>query len=396
VVLARPCPPRLVAAQTISRWGDTFNTVALVVLVFRLTGSGLGVTGAVIAEIAPVLLLAPAGRRGHRPAAAGAGADCGRPVAHGPGRAAAPGRPAPARGVRGGVRAGRRRRVVQPGHQLAAAQRGRRRADRGQLPPVLGRGHLPDRTGTAGWRPGGRGRGSAGVPGQRRGSAGVPGQRGQLPRLRAAGRAAPARQPTATAAGSCWPGLERGRGCWFGIGCCGCWRWCSCWPPCRRATSALLVVLAGRQLASGRAGSGCCWPPSGRRGVRSAAAGPAGQQPTPAGAGVRAAAAAWPGRPGLGQRPLARTSNLELSGRELDRPSRQPGPRRGWPPVPGRVRPGGPRRSCCSRPPTLKRSRSSPRSRGTRQRRGSRIRILAVPPDEISRSIGGCSPARRS
>jgi hypothetical protein len=29
------------------------------VLVFRLTGSGLGVTGAVIAEIAPVLLLAP-------------------------------------------------------------------------------------------------------------------------------------------------------------------------------------------------------------------------------------------------------------------------------------------------------------------------------------------------
>ena len=46
-------------AQTVSRWGDTFNTVALVVLVFRLTGSGLGVTGAVIAEIAPVLLLAP-------------------------------------------------------------------------------------------------------------------------------------------------------------------------------------------------------------------------------------------------------------------------------------------------------------------------------------------------
>jgi MFS family permease len=35
------------------------NTVALVVLVFRLTGSGLGVSGAVIAEILPVLLLAP-------------------------------------------------------------------------------------------------------------------------------------------------------------------------------------------------------------------------------------------------------------------------------------------------------------------------------------------------
>ena len=58
-VLARPAYRRLFAAQTISRWGDTFNTVALVVLVFRLTGSGLGVTGAVMAEIAPVLLLAP-------------------------------------------------------------------------------------------------------------------------------------------------------------------------------------------------------------------------------------------------------------------------------------------------------------------------------------------------
>jgi predicted MFS family arabinose efflux permease len=58
-VLARPAYRRLFAAQTISRWGDTFNTVTLVVLVFRLTGSGAGVTGAVIAEIAPVLLLAP-------------------------------------------------------------------------------------------------------------------------------------------------------------------------------------------------------------------------------------------------------------------------------------------------------------------------------------------------
>jgi predicted MFS family arabinose efflux permease len=58
-VLAKPAYRHLFAAQTISRWGDTFNTVALVVLVFRLTGSGLGVTGAVIAEIAPVLLLAP-------------------------------------------------------------------------------------------------------------------------------------------------------------------------------------------------------------------------------------------------------------------------------------------------------------------------------------------------
>jgi MFS family permease len=58
-VLANPAYRRLFAAQTVSRWGDTFNLVALVVLVFRLTGSGLGVAGVVVAEIAPVLLLAP-------------------------------------------------------------------------------------------------------------------------------------------------------------------------------------------------------------------------------------------------------------------------------------------------------------------------------------------------
>jgi MFS family permease len=50
---------RLFSAQTVSRCGDTVNTVALVVLVFQLTGSGLGVSGVVIAEILPVLLLAP-------------------------------------------------------------------------------------------------------------------------------------------------------------------------------------------------------------------------------------------------------------------------------------------------------------------------------------------------
>ena len=40
-----------------SRWGDTFGAVALVVLVYRLTGSGLKVGAAVAFEIAPVLLL---------------------------------------------------------------------------------------------------------------------------------------------------------------------------------------------------------------------------------------------------------------------------------------------------------------------------------------------------
>jgi MFS family permease len=58
-VLANSGFRRLFAAQAVSRWGDTANTVALVVLVFQLTGSGLKVTGAVIAEILPVLLLAP-------------------------------------------------------------------------------------------------------------------------------------------------------------------------------------------------------------------------------------------------------------------------------------------------------------------------------------------------
>ncbi|WP_026549592.1 MFS transporter [Arthrobacter sp. Br18] len=46
-------------ARTISQWGDAFNTVALVLLIYSLTGSGLGVSGVVIAEIIPVLLLAP-------------------------------------------------------------------------------------------------------------------------------------------------------------------------------------------------------------------------------------------------------------------------------------------------------------------------------------------------
>lgn len=58
-VLANRGYRRLFAAQTISRWGDVACTVALVVLVFRLTGSGFKVSGVVIAEILPVLLLGP-------------------------------------------------------------------------------------------------------------------------------------------------------------------------------------------------------------------------------------------------------------------------------------------------------------------------------------------------
>lgn len=50
---------RLFLAHSVSRAGDAFNTVALVVLVFELTGSGLGVAGAVMFEVLPVLLLGP-------------------------------------------------------------------------------------------------------------------------------------------------------------------------------------------------------------------------------------------------------------------------------------------------------------------------------------------------
>src|SRR3546814_18222756 len=50
---------RLFLAHTVSRAGDAFNTVALVVLVFELTGTGLGVAGGVMFEVLPVLALGP-------------------------------------------------------------------------------------------------------------------------------------------------------------------------------------------------------------------------------------------------------------------------------------------------------------------------------------------------
>src|SRR5437870_3502059 len=55
----RPPFRQLFFAHAISRAGDAFNTVALVVLVFRLTGSGLGVAGTVIFEVLPLVLFAP-------------------------------------------------------------------------------------------------------------------------------------------------------------------------------------------------------------------------------------------------------------------------------------------------------------------------------------------------
>jgi MFS family permease len=47
---------RFFAARTISQWGDTFQSVAIVILVYQLTGSGLRVAATVAFEILPVLL----------------------------------------------------------------------------------------------------------------------------------------------------------------------------------------------------------------------------------------------------------------------------------------------------------------------------------------------------
>lgn len=58
-VFAQPGYGRLWAARTVSQWDHTLNVVALALLVYDLTESGLGVSGVVVAEIVPVLLLAP-------------------------------------------------------------------------------------------------------------------------------------------------------------------------------------------------------------------------------------------------------------------------------------------------------------------------------------------------
>ncbi len=58
-LLREPGYRRLWVARTVSAWGDAFNTVAVALLVYALTGSGLGVSWVVVAEILPVLVLAP-------------------------------------------------------------------------------------------------------------------------------------------------------------------------------------------------------------------------------------------------------------------------------------------------------------------------------------------------
>lgn len=58
-VLRLPAYRRLWGARTVSQVGDVMQFTTLALLVLRLTGSGVGLSGAVVAEIAPVLLLAP-------------------------------------------------------------------------------------------------------------------------------------------------------------------------------------------------------------------------------------------------------------------------------------------------------------------------------------------------
>jgi MFS family permease len=48
--------PQLLAAQAVSRVGDSVHYIALVALIFSLTGSGLAVSGAVVFEALPVLV----------------------------------------------------------------------------------------------------------------------------------------------------------------------------------------------------------------------------------------------------------------------------------------------------------------------------------------------------
>lgn len=58
-LLRRPAYRRLWVARTVSQVGDVAQFTTLALLLVAVTGSGLGVAGAVVAEIVPVLALAP-------------------------------------------------------------------------------------------------------------------------------------------------------------------------------------------------------------------------------------------------------------------------------------------------------------------------------------------------
>ena len=58
-VIRSPSYFPLCLAQLLSSFGDTLHYIALVVLVFQLTGQGIAVAGLAVIEIAPILLLGP-------------------------------------------------------------------------------------------------------------------------------------------------------------------------------------------------------------------------------------------------------------------------------------------------------------------------------------------------
>jgi MFS family permease len=58
-VFASPAYRRLWAARTVSQWGDVVQFVTVALLVLHLTGSGVGVSGVVLAEVVPLVVLAP-------------------------------------------------------------------------------------------------------------------------------------------------------------------------------------------------------------------------------------------------------------------------------------------------------------------------------------------------
>lgn len=58
-VIRHPRYFRLWLAQMISNAGDTLNYIALVLLIFRLTGSGLALATSVVFQILPIIIIAP-------------------------------------------------------------------------------------------------------------------------------------------------------------------------------------------------------------------------------------------------------------------------------------------------------------------------------------------------
>lgn len=59
LVFARPGYRRLWMARTVSQWGNIAQFTTVTLLVLHMTGSGVGVSGVVLAEVVPLVALAP-------------------------------------------------------------------------------------------------------------------------------------------------------------------------------------------------------------------------------------------------------------------------------------------------------------------------------------------------